>query len=124
MKRLLFLSLTFSSFLAFTALASAATGDWPQWLGPNRDGISAETGLLKQWPADGPPLAWKSDGVGKGYSTVSVVGTRIFTLGDKGEESFVVALNRTDGKLAWTTKLGKAGAPGWGGFEGPRSTPT
>jgi len=110
--------------LAVTFNLPAASTDWPQWRGPNRDGISTETGLLKEWPAGGPPLAWKVTGLGTGSSTVSLVGNRIFTLGDKGEESFVVALNRADGKPVWSAKLGKGGAPGWGGFEGPRSTPT
>src|SRR5688500_3677038 len=60
----------------------ARAGDWPQWRGANRDNVSTETGLLKRWPKDGPPLAWKSTGVGEGYSSVSVAGGRIFTMGD------------------------------------------
>jgi outer membrane protein assembly factor BamB len=53
-----------------------------------------------------------------------VVGDRIYTIGDRGDSSFVIALSVTDGKEAWAAKLGKAGAPGWGGFEGPRAAPT
>src|SRR3974377_245639 len=53
--------------LAFCAMAPAA--DSPQWRGPNRDGKSAETGLLGQWPAGGPRLAWKAQGLGEGYSS-------------------------------------------------------
>ncbi len=102
----------------------AATPDWPQWRGPNRDGLSAETGLLKEWAADGPPLLWKATGLGAGFSGISVAGQRIFTMGDLADASHVVALNRADGKVVWSTKLGKAGAPGWGGFAGPRATPT
>lgn len=105
-------------------LLSAASGDWPQWRGPNRDGVSAETGLLKEWPKDGPPLSWKTTGLGIGYSGVSVVGQRLFTMGDRGDANHVLALNLADGKLVWSTKLGKAGAPGWGGFAGPRATPS
>jgi hypothetical protein len=52
-------------------IAAQAGGNWPQWRGPNRDGISTETGLLKQWPADGPPLAWKISGAGTGYSSLA-----------------------------------------------------
>lgn len=103
---------------------SASSSDWPQWRGPNRDGISTETGLLKKWPDGGPPLAWKATGLGAGHSTVAISKGRIFTMGDRGEASFVIALNETDGKEAWSTKLGKPGAPGWGGFAGPRATPT
>jgi outer membrane protein assembly factor BamB len=101
-----------------------ASADWPQWRGPNRDGISPDTGLLKEWPKDGPPLLWKATGVGAGFSGVAVVGERIFTSGDRADANYVLAFNRADGKLLWSAKLGKAGAPGWGGFTGPRSTPS
>src|SRR5213593_2231267 len=62
--------------------------DWPQWRGPKRDAVSTETGLLKQWPAGGPKLLWKSNkgkgskSVGTGYSSISIAGGRIFTAGD------------------------------------------
>ena len=56
----------------FSLAATAA--DWPQWRGPERNGISQEAGLLKEWPKDGPPLVWKRDDIGYGYSTPSVVG--------------------------------------------------
>ena len=101
-----------------------AAPDWPQWRGPNRDGLSTETGLLQEWPDGGPPLVWKATGLGVAFSGVSVAGERIFTMGDLADGSYVIALNRADGKLAWSTKLGKSGAPGWGGFTGPRGTPS
>ena len=108
---------------ALAASLSAAPTDWPQWRGPDRDGLSKETGLLKEWPKQGPPLAWKASGVGKGYSTVSVVDDRIFTIGDLDDGTQVIALNAKTGKILWTSKLGKGGAVGWGGYEGTRSTP-
>jgi outer membrane protein assembly factor BamB len=108
--------------LSFGCLAVAAAAEWPQWRGPNRDDLCTETGLLKDWPAGGPPLVWKATGLGSGFSTVSVVGDRIYTIGDKGESSWVIALNLADGKPAWSSKLGKSGAPG--GYVGPRATPT
>jgi outer membrane protein assembly factor BamB len=101
-----------------------ASEDWPQWRGPNRDGISAETGLLQEWPAGGPGLIWKGRGLGSGHSSVIIAGPQIFTIGDKGEHNYVVALDRADGKLLWETELGQSGATGWGGFIGPRCTPT
>ena len=103
--------------------AAAGEGDWPQWRGPKRDGISPEKGLLQQWPQNGPKLEWKATGLGEGYSSLTVIGNFIFTTGDKGADAFVVALNRADGKPVWTAKLGRSGAPGWGGYSGPRSTP-
>lgn len=113
-----------------TALAGLATltpsfaADWPQWRGPSRDGKSTETGLLKEWPAGGPPLAWKTTGLGAGWATVSVAKGVLYTAGDKGGDNFVIALSEKDGKELWSTRLGKAGAPGWGGFAGVRGTPT
>ncbi len=108
------------SLIATVCLA----GDWAQWRGPNRDGCSAETGLLKAWPEGGPKLLWKATGLGEGFSTVAIAGDRIFTTGEKGREGYVHALALDGGKILWSTKLGKAGAPGWGSYTGPRGTPT
>lgn len=106
----------------FTSIAISA--DWNQWRGPDRDGLSKDTGLLKQWPEAGPPLAWKATGLGKGFSGISISSNRIFTMGDEGSDCYARAYNLTEGKPIWSTKVGKAGAPGWGNFTGPRSTPT
>src|SRR5260370_33837051 len=62
-----------SCLLVLLALPMLAT-DWPQWRGAERNGVSAETGLRKSWPADGPPLGWKTQGLGEGYSAFSVAG--------------------------------------------------
>ncbi|PWU15473.1 MAG: polyvinylalcohol dehydrogenase [Verrucomicrobia bacterium] len=105
-------------------VAAAATTDWPQWRGPEHNDLCSETGLLKDWPASGPPLVWKAKGLGDGYSAVVAVGDRLYTAGDKRESSFVLALNTADGKIVWSTKLGKVGAVGSPEFEGPRGTPT
>src|SRR5688500_13996258 len=77
--------------------ADSSPADWGQWRGPKRDNLSTETGLLKQWPVKGPPLAWKAKGIGAGYSTVSVAGGRIYTMGDKGGASYVHALDTGGG---------------------------
>ena len=115
----------FLALVASLTVASLATADdWPQFRGPNRDDVSAEHGLLKDWPAGGPRLVWKATGLGAGYSTVSVVGKRIYTSGDDSNTSLVLALDADGGKQVWAAKLGKPGAPGWGGFAGPRATPT
>ena len=71
--------------LLFCVIASAA--DWPQWRGPNRDGKSAETGLLASWPAGGPRLVWKAQGLGEGYSRSAVVGSRLYTQGQQGDQA-------------------------------------
>ncbi len=111
--------------VAALSLPAPASGpepaEWNQWRGPNRDGLSPDTGLLKQWPPAGPPLAWKAAGLGGGFSSVSFAGARIFTMGDVGDSCAVVALNLADGKVAWTAKVGRTG--GGGGYPGPRCTP-
>ncbi len=100
--------------------------DWPQWRGPQRNGVSKETGLLKQWPKDGPKLLWKLTDAGSGYSTPSVVGERLYLLANEGTDSeFVQAHAVKDGKRIWRTPLGKVGAnPPQMNYLGARSTPT
>ena len=112
---------------AIVLLASAARGaDWPQWRGPQRDGISKETGLLKQWPAEGPKLLWQIKDMGQGYSTPAVVGERLYLLSNKGlDDEFVEARNVADGKQVWSTSIGKVGNPSQRpSYPAARSTPT
>src|SRR5678816_1559009 len=67
------------AILAFLcSLAFAA--DWPQWLGPTRDSISKETGLLNQWPKEGPKLLWRVTGLGDGYGAPAVAGGRVYLI--------------------------------------------
>jgi len=107
--------------LAQQALAQSAA-NWPQWRGPNRDGISKETGLLKQWPTEGPPLVWKASGAGGGYSSFSVANGKLYTMGLRGDREFVVAFDVATGKEAWATPHGSAFRNDRG--DGPRGTPT
>jgi outer membrane protein assembly factor BamB len=116
--------LTLVALLAVCALTlrAAPDTDWPQWRGPNRDGISTETGLLKQWPAGGPSVAWTATGLGRGYGSAAVRGDRIFVQGTIGSSSAVFALRRADGGQVWVRPLGKSLDQDKGG--GPRGTPT
>src|SRR5437879_1689421 len=106
------------------SVSLTSAGDWPGWRGPERTGVSAETGLLKQWPKEGPKLLWKAVGLGGGYSTPSVAGGRIFVMGSKGEDEFLMALDGKDGRLLWSTKVGPVGENSGPNYPGPRSTPT
>jgi outer membrane protein assembly factor BamB len=101
--------------LSFTSAA-----DWPQYLGPKRDGSSPETGLLTGWPAAGPKVLWKVEG-GEGYSSVAVAGGKCYTLVQRGGEELVVALDVANGKEVWKHKLGGAYKNQYG--DGPRCTP-
>lgn len=89
-------------------LPCARADDWPQWQGPDRNAISKETGLLKEWPKDGPPLAWKMQKLGGGDSAPSVAAGRIFGMSSRGEDEVVWALSEKDGKELWATRLGPA----------------
>lgn len=125
--------LTYRALPALLAVACAVPApgpaappepDWPQWRGPERDGRSPETGLLPSWPEAGPPLEWTAEGLGAGLSTVAVVGDRIFTMGQDETHTHAICLARDGGEVLWRKRIGRAGGPGWGDFEGPRSTPT
>ncbi|HXT39159.1 MAG TPA: PQQ-binding-like beta-propeller repeat protein [Candidatus Angelobacter sp.] len=100
--------------------------DWPQWRGPQRNGLSQETGLLKEWPKEGPRLLWEATDIGRGYSTPAVVGDHLYLLANEGlENEFVEALAVKDGKRIWQTRLGKVGKPAQQpNFPAARSTPT
>jgi len=91
--------------LAGQTATSAPAGDWPQFRGPNRDGKSAETGLLAEWPADGPKLLWTADGIGKGFSHVSVANGLVYVTGLVGKEGILRAYD-LDGRLKWEAKYG------------------
>lgn len=108
-----------------TALPAPAL-DWPQWRGPERNGVSLETGLLQEWPQGGPKLLWQVKAIGSGYAAPSVVGDRIYVLGNEGlENEFVQALDVRDGKRIWSTRLGNVGQPKQNPhFPAARSTPT
>ena len=100
----------------------AVAEDWPQWRGADRTGMSLETGLLQEWSEDGPALAWRTDGLGAGFSSVAVADGRIYTLGDVDGGSHVIALSEKDGSELWKSKIGEAG--GHRGYPGTRGTPT
>ena len=104
------------------SLAVIQAADWPQWQGADRTRISKETGLLKQWPSNGPPVVWQATGLGSGYGSMAVAGERVFVQGTRGGNSMVVALNRADGKEVWSKALGRSGDDDRG--PGPRGTPT
>lgn len=119
--RTLLLAVVVTCSMAYQAMAQG-NGNWPQWRGPNRDGISKETGLLKQWPAEGPPLVWKATGAGRGYSSFSVSNGKLYTMGLRGDREYIVAFDTATGKEAWATAHGSAFHNDRG--DGPRGTPT
>lgn len=100
----------------------AAEGNWPQWRGPNRDDISSDTGLLKNWPQEGPTRLWLFEDGGVGYSGPAVVGTRLYTMGGRDGEEQLICLDTSNGEEVWSFSMGPLNENDWG--DGPRSTPT
>jgi len=101
-------------------LAGAAmAADWPQWRGPNHDGLSAEKGLLKEWPQDGPKRLWTTKGLGDGFASMAVADGLLYTAGNKGADMVLTALS-LDGQTKWQVKVGPAYTKD---SPGSRSTP-
>jgi outer membrane protein assembly factor BamB len=110
--------------VALACALAADAADWPRWRGPDGDGVSRETGLLKAWPPEGPAVAWKAEGLGEGYSGVAVVGGRVYTQANINGVEGTVALNEADGAFVWGVETHEG--PGYtnGQGNGPRGTPT
>ena len=111
------LSLCLSGLLCSVSLAA----DWPQFLGPQRTGVSAETGLLKQWPATGLKEVWRVPG-GVGMSAVAVADGKALTMVQDAQNQSVLALSAKTGETLWRTPVASGYRNGQG--NGPRATPT
>ena len=99
------------------ATQGGRAGDWPQWRGVNRDGVSLETDLLKKWPEGGPRLLWTMEGLGNGVAGVAVVGKRAYTIGGRGRDAMVMAFDLETQKEIWSTPFATASG------QGERATP-
>jgi outer membrane protein assembly factor BamB len=102
-------------------LASAETGEWPQFLGPDRNGISTERNLLESWPAGGPKQVWRVKG-GVGMSGLAIGRGRLLTLVQTEGQQRLVALDAQTGQPIWQTPIAPAYSNPMG--DGPRATPT
>lgn len=99
-------------------------GDSPQFRGPRRDGQSGSgNNITKSWPRSGPKPEWSANGLGAGFSAVSVANGRVYTMGLNGNDEKVFAINERDGRPAWSVSTG-GGAYKDGSGDGPRCTPT
>ena len=118
-KRWCIVCATAVTLAALADVSRAQEPGWPQFRGPHRDGISAETDWTWEWPADGPQVAWKMN-VGVGYSCVSVRDGRLYTMGNTDDRDTVFCIDAADGKVLWrhTYDCKAAAQPG------PRVTPT
>lgn len=103
--------------------------DWPTFRGPNRTAVVNDSNLLKTWPAEGPKLLWEGSGAGRGYSSLAIVGDKMYTLGDglstqKDADEYLSCFDKTTGKQLWATKTGAPWTSGQPGWQSSRSTPT
>ena len=94
--------------LIFLSLNPAYADDWPQWFGPNRDGIYREEGLLEKFPPAGPPVIWRT-AIGSGYSGPAVTGGKVFIMDrfahtNSQDVERVLCINEADGKIIWTNQ--------------------
>ncbi|MGH9857668.1 MAG: PQQ-binding-like beta-propeller repeat protein [Acidobacteriota bacterium] len=119
MRRLTTFAGCLITLMILIAIVSDAA-DWPQWRGPNRDGVSKETGLLKSWPPSGPKVRWKVP-LGGGYSSIAVSQGRVYTMASIGGNEVAVCLDDATGKQLWNIRMDSAYQSGQG--DGPRSTP-
>ncbi len=121
----IFISALIAGFLSETA-AAQKQDEWPYFRGVDRNSKSAETGLLKEWPKNGPELLWTVSGLGRGFSTVSIANGHIFTAGRTGKQIYVFAYDM-DGTLLWKKSNGfpSETTKAFGNsYIGSRSTPT
>lgn len=108
-------------FVGLLGAAYAHALDWPQFRGVNRDGVSAETGIARSWGAEGPRVVWRR-AIGEGFSGISVVGDRLYTMDSDEATEYVVALEAGTGKEVWRVAAGPKLLDSMG--NGPRTTPT
>ncbi len=114
-------SIVIASALTLTMALASMADDWPGFLGPNRDGHSPDKGLLKQWPEGGPPLLWKVDTIGPGWSSMSVVDNLLYTTGNANGKQMLICIDM-NGKEKWRTAQGPQCSHRK--YPGARSTPT
>ena len=124
--RALFSALTLTVGLSTGSIRTACADDFAQWRGPQRNGISNEKGLLKEWPTSGPKLRWQVKDVGYGFGAPAVSGGRVYLISNQGlENESVHALSVADGKPIWSKRIGKVGNPKqFPSYPAARSTPT
>src|SRR6476619_1720774 len=91
--------------LIAAGMACASATDWPQWGGPRRDHVSDEQGLMQDWPSGGHKRVWLNDNAGLGYSGISVVGGKLFTMGARENTERLLAINVGDGKELWAADI-------------------
>ena len=106
------------------SIVTITGADWPQWRGVERNGISRETGLLQEWPKEGPALRWKAVNLGTGYSSPTIVEGKIYLQTTSDDKESVLCLDEKTGNKLWSTTFGTVGKNMGPQYPGSRATPT
>jgi outer membrane protein assembly factor BamB len=130
MRRFLIAGLLTVGSLSSLAWAASPEKSWPWFRGVDRSAVSQETGLLQEWPKEGPPVVWEAKGAGRGYASVAIAEGRMYTLGDApstadDKEEYLTCFDMKDGKQIWKAKTGPAWNEGRSeSWYSSRSTPS
>ena len=108
------------AILVIIMISCSGKREFSQWRGPDRDGKYPETGLLKEWPDEGPEMLWSFEGLGAGHGSVSIVGDRLFVLGMPDTIGVIFSFD-LQGNLLWQKEYGLEWSTN---YVGTRSTPT
>lgn len=103
-------------------LPPAAASDWPQILGPGRDGVAVQETLHEEWPADGPRVLWKAS-VGGGFSGIAVAGERAVAFVREADQEIVRCYDAATGKVQWESATECFYQGGVSEDKGPRCVP-
>lgn len=102
---------------------TASAADWPQFLGPNRNGKTTGQGLAGAWPKEGPPVVWRKD-VGQGFAGPVVAAGHVILFHRIGDEEVVERLSAANGKQDWSYNYPSVYQDGYSSDYGPRAVPT
>jgi outer membrane protein assembly factor BamB len=121
--------LSLTTLAAVTLSLPVLAADWPTFRGSDRTAVATDTNLLTEWPETGPPLLWEATGCGRGYASPTIVGDRIYLLGDglstaPDTDEYLACFDRESGRQLWVTKTGPAWNEGQPTWQSSRSTPT
>lgn len=128
MRRILCFGLVLGC-LTSLAVAASPEKSWPWFRGVDRSAVSQETGLLQEWPKDGPPLVWEAKGAGRGYASVAIADGKLYTLGDglstaEDADEYLSCFDVETGKQLWKAKTGPVWKDRQDNWGSSRSTPS
>lgn len=114
--------LPFLTFMVLIAEQRVFAGDWPQILGPKRNGVAVGEKLADTWPASGPPLLWEAP-IGSGYAGPAVAGNTVVMFHRRGDQERLTSRDVVTGNLIWQTEFDVSYRCNMNDDSGPRCVP-